>query len=198
MAASVCAWTQRSSGITFGVSREHKDTPMNNKLETAVLAGGCFWGMQELMGRTPGVVSSRVGWTGGDIPDPSEQSPGAHAEAVELVFDPDVTSFREILELFFQIHDPTTLNRQGDDAGTDYRSAVFYTDETQRRVAEATIIEVEASGLWPGKVVTELVPAGEFWEAEADDQFYLQLHPDGETCHFPRPDWQLPQRAATT
>lgn len=170
---------------------------MDIKLETAVLAGGCFWGMQELMRRAPGVVSSRVGWTGGDTPDPSEESPGAHAEAVELVFDPDVTSFREILELFFQIHDPTTPNRQGDDAGSDYRSAIFYTDETQRWVAEVTIGEVEGSGLWPGKVVTQLVPAGEFWEAETDDQLYLQRNPDGETCHFPRPGWKLPALVAT-
>jgi peptide-methionine (S)-S-oxide reductase len=169
----------------------------NNKLETAVLAGGCFWGMQELMRRQPGVVSSRVGWTGGDTSDPSEESPGAHAEAVELVFDPDLTSFREILELFFQIHDPTTLNRQGDDVGTDYRSAIFYTDETQRRIAEKTIAEVDASGLWPGDVVTHLEPASEFWEAEPDDQFYLQRHPDGETCHFPRAGWKLPHPAAT-
>jgi peptide-methionine (S)-S-oxide reductase len=170
---------------------------MDNMLETAVLAGGCFWGMQELMRLAPGVVSSRVGWTGGDTPDPSEESPGAHAEAVELVFDPDVTSFREILELFFQIHDPTTLNRQGDDAGSDYRSAIFYTDGTQRQVAEVTIGEVEGSGLWPGKVVTQLAPAGEFWKAETDDQLYLQRNPDGETCHFPRPGWKLPALVAT-
>jgi peptide-methionine (S)-S-oxide reductase len=170
---------------------------MDNKLETAVLAGGCFWGMQELMRRNPGVVSSRVGWTGGETPDPSEESPGAHAEAVELIFDRDVTSFREILELFFQIHDPTTLNRQGDNVGTEYRSVIFYSDDTQRRVAEATIDDVEGSGLWPGKVVTQLVPAGEFWEAEADDQLYLQRNPDGETCHFPRPGWKLPTHVAT-
>ena len=170
---------------------------MDNKLETAVLAGGCFWGMQELMRRKPGVVSSRAGWTGGDTPDPSEESPGTHAEAVELVFDPDVVTFREILELFFQIHDPTTLNRQGDDVGTDYRSAIFYTNETQRRVAEATVDDVDDSGLWPGKVVTQIAPALEFWEAEAKDQFYLQRHPDGETCHFPRTEWKLPRRAAT-
>jgi peptide-methionine (S)-S-oxide reductase len=171
---------------------------MDNKLETTVLAGGCFWGMQELMRRKPGVVSSRVGWTGGDTPDPSEESPGAHAEAVELVFDPDVVTFREILELFFQIHDPTTLNRQGDDVGTDYRSAIFYTNESQRRVAEVTIRDVDDSGLWPGKVVTKIAPAGKFWEAEADDQFYLRRNPDGQTCHFPRPGWTLPQHAATT
>jgi peptide-methionine (S)-S-oxide reductase len=171
---------------------------MDNKLETALLAGGCFWGMQELMRRKPGVVSSRVGWTGGDTRDPSEESPGAHAEAVELLFDPDVVTFREILELFFQIHDPTTLNRQGDHVGTDYRSAIFYTNETQRRVAEVTIGDVDESGLWPGKVVTEVAPARDFWEAEADDQFYLQKNPDGETCHFPRPGWKLSQQHAAT
>jgi peptide-methionine (S)-S-oxide reductase len=164
---------------------------MDNKLENALLAGGCFWGMQELMRRKPGVVSSRVGWTGGDTRDPSEQSPGAHAEAVELQFDPDVVTFREILELFFQIHDPTTLNRQGDDVGTDYRSAIFDTSETQRRVAEETIRDIDESGLWPGKVVTQVAPAREFWEAEADDQFYLQKNPEGQTCHFPRPGWKL-------
>lgn len=171
---------------------------MDNKLETVVLAGGCFWGMQELMRRKVGVVSSRAGWTGGDTPDPSEESPGAHAEAVELVFDPEVVTLREILELFFQIHDPTTLNRQMEDSGTEYRSAIFYSDEVQRRVAEETIADVDQSGLWPGKVVTQVVPSGQFWEAEADEQFYLQKNPDGETCHFPRPGWKLPQHAATT
>lgn len=182
-------------GTSVEGSREHEDT---TKLERAVLAGGCFWGMQELMRRRPGVVSSLAGWTGGDTRDPSEESPGAHAEAVELIFDPDVATFREILELFFQIHDPTTLNRQGDDVGTDYRSAVFYTNETQRRIAEATIGDVDDSGLWPGKVVTEVAPAGEIWEAEQVDQFYLQRDADGETCHFPRPGWKPPQHAATT
>jgi peptide-methionine (S)-S-oxide reductase len=171
---------------------------MDNKLETVVLAGGCFWGMQELMRRKVGVVSSRAGWTGGDTPDPSEESPGAHAEAVELVFDPEVVTLREILELFFQIHDPTTLNRQMEDSGTEYRSAIFYSDEVQRRVAEETIADVDQSGLWPGKVVTQVVPSGQFWEAEADEQFYLQKNPDGETCHFPRLGWKLPQHAATT
>jgi peptide-methionine (S)-S-oxide reductase len=171
---------------------------MDNKLETAVLAGGCFWGMQELMRRKEGVSSSRVGWTGGDTPDPTEASPGDHAEAVELHFDPELTSFREILELFFQIHDPTTPNRQMDDVGTEYRSAIFYADDEQRRVAVETIAEIEASGLWPGTVVTQVVPAGRFWEAEPDDQLYLQKNPDGEICHFPRPGWRLPQRQTTS
>jgi peptide-methionine (S)-S-oxide reductase len=161
--------------------------------EKAVLAGGCFWGMQELLRRKAGIISSRAGWTGGDTPDPTEESPGNHAEAVELGFDPELTSFREILELFFQIHDPTTLNRQMDDVGTEYRSAIFYTDDEQRRVAEETIADVDASGRWPGKVVTQLVPAARFWEAEADDQFYLKKNPDGEICHFVRPGWRLPQ-----
>ena len=171
---------------------------MEKRVETAVLAGGCFWGMQELMRRKPGVISSRVGWTGGDTPDPTEASPGTHAEAVELRFDPDKTPFREILELFFQIHDPTTLNRQMNDIGTDYRSAIFYTDEAQRHVAEETIADVDTSGLWPGKVVTEVVPAVRFWEAEPGDQLYLQKNPDGEICHFPRPGWKLPQHERVT
>src|SRR6476620_9150475 len=171
---------------------------MEKKLEKAVLAGGCFWGMQELLRRKPGVVDTRVGWAGGDTPDPSEESPGGHAEAVEVLFDPDVTSFREILELFFQIHDPTTLNRQMEDVGTDYRAAIFYTDETQRQVAEETIADVDASGLWPGRVVTELASSGRFWGAEPDDQFSLRKNPNGETCHFPRPGWKLPQHETTS
>jgi peptide-methionine (S)-S-oxide reductase len=168
---------------------------MEKNLEKVVLAGGCFWGMQELLRRKPGVVDSRVGWTGGDTPDPTEESPGGHAEAVEVLFDPDLTSFREILELFFQIHDPTTLNRQGNDVGMSYRSAIFYLDDEQRRVAEDTIADVEASGLWPGRVVTEVTPAGPFWEAEPEHQDYLERYPNGYTCHFPRPGWVLPRRA---
>ena len=167
---------------------------MGDEVETAILAGGCFWGVQELMHRQPGVISSRAGWTGGDIPDPTEAEPGTHAEAVEVLFDPESTSFRAILEFFFQIHDPTTVNRQMDDVGTEYRSAIFCTSDEQRRVAEETIADVEASGLWPGAVVTEIRPAGRFCEAEPEDQHYLQKHPDGETCHFPRPDWKLPSR----
>jgi peptide-methionine (S)-S-oxide reductase len=167
---------------------------MAENAETAVLAGGCFWGVQELMRKQRGVIATRAGWTGGDIPDPTEASPGTHAEAVEIVFDPEQTSFRDILKLFFQIHDPTTINRQVDDIGTEYRSAIFYTSDQQKQVAEDTIADVDASGLWPGKVVTEIKPVGPFWEAGDEDQYYLQKHPDGQTCHFPRPGWKLPLR----
>jgi peptide-methionine (S)-S-oxide reductase len=167
---------------------------MDDNIETAILAGGCFWGVQELLRKQRGVVSTRVGWSGGDTPDPTEADPGTHAEAVEVVFDTEQTSFRDILEFFFQIHDPTTMNRQMDDIGTEYRSAIFYASEEQKQVAEDTIADVEASGLWPGSVVTALEPAGRFWEAEPDDQDYLQKHPDGDTCHFPRPGWKLPHR----
>jgi peptide-methionine (S)-S-oxide reductase len=164
--------------------------------ETAILAGGCFWGMQDLIRKRPGVVSTRVGYTGGDVPDATYRNHGTHAEAIEIVFDPDVISFRELLEFFFQIHDPTTKYRQGNDVGTSYRSAIFYTSETQRRVAQDTIADVEASGLWPGPVVTELEPAGAFWEAEPEHQDYLEKYPNGYTCHFVRPGWKLPRREA--
>ncbi|MFW8593913.1 peptide-methionine (S)-S-oxide reductase MsrA [Cribrihabitans neustonicus] len=167
-----------------------------SKTERAVLAGGCFWGMQELIRKRPGVISTRVGYTGGDVRDATYRNHGSHAEAIEIIYDPAVTSFREMLEFFFQIHDPTTPNRQGNDIGESYRSAIFYVDETQKKVAEDTIADVEASGLWPGKVVTELAPAGDFWEAEAEHQDYLQRLPNGYTCHFPRPDWVLPKRGA--
>ena len=167
---------------------------MTDNLETAVLAGGCFWGIQELLRKQPGVISTRAGWTGGDIDNPTEKHPGTHAEAVEVVFDPEQTSLRDILEFFFQIHDPTTLNRQMDDVGTEYRSAIFYANDQQKQVAEDTIADVDASGLWPGKVVTRLELVGRFWEAEPEDQYYLQKNPDGEMCHFPRPDWRLPRR----
>jgi peptide-methionine (S)-S-oxide reductase len=162
--------------------------------ETAILAGGCFWGLQELLRKRDGVLATRAGWTGGDGENPSEENPGGHAEAVEIVFDPEVISYRDILEFFFQIHDPTTKDQQGEDVGSDYRSAIFSTSEEQRRVAKDTIADVDASGLWPGKVVTEISEAGRFWEAEPEDQYYLQRHPDGPTCHFPRPGWKLPQR----
>ncbi|MDA9435250.1 peptide-methionine (S)-S-oxide reductase MsrA [Bradyrhizobium sp. CCBAU 51627] len=162
--------------------------------ERAVLAGGCFWGMQQLLRRLPGVVSTRVGYSGGDVKNATYRDHGTHAEALEIVFDPSQTSFRELLEFFFQIHDPTTLNRQGNDRGTSYRSAIFYTTEEQRRVAEDTIADVEASGLWPGKVVTEISPAGDFWEAEPEHQDYLERHPNGYTCHFVRPQWKLSVR----
>ena len=140
------------------------------------------------------MISTRAGWSGGGIPNPTEANPGTHAEAVEIVFDPEQTSFRDTLEFFFQIHDPTTPNRQVDHIGTEYRSAIFYASDEQKQVAQETIADVDASGLWPGKVVTEIEPAGPFWEAEPEDQFYLQKHPDGETCHFPRPGWKLPHR----
>ncbi|MEH2493172.1 peptide-methionine (S)-S-oxide reductase MsrA [Bradyrhizobium sp. AZCC 2230] len=163
--------------------------------ERAVLAGGCFWGMQDLIRRQPGVISTRVGYTGGRVKNATYRNHEGHAEAIEIVFDPAKTSFRTVLEFFFQIHDPTTLNRQGNDLGTSYRSAIFYTSDEQKHVAEDTIADVEASGLWPGKVVTELAPVGEFWEAEPEHQDYLERYPDGYTCHFIRPDWKLPRRA---
>jgi peptide-methionine (S)-S-oxide reductase len=164
--------------------------------ERAILAGGCFWGMQELVRRLPGVVSTRVGYSGGDVKNATYRNHGTHAEAIEIVFDPSKTSFRDLLEFFFQIHDPTTPNQQGNDRGTSYRSAIFYTSEEQQRVAKDTIVDVEASGLWPGKVVTELSPAGDFWEAEPEHQDYLERYPSGYTCHFVRPDWKLPRRSA--
>ena len=165
---------------------------MTTQTETALLAGGCFWGMQDLLRRQPGVLASRVGYTGGEVPHATYRNHGTHAEAIEIVFDPRQVSYRRILELFFQIHDPTTKNRQGNDTGTSYRSAIFYLDDEQRRVAENTVADVDASGLWPGKVVTEIVPAGPFWQAEPEHQDYLERHPDGYTCHFVRPDWKLP------
>ena len=171
---------------------------MTESTERAVLAGGCFWGVQELVRNLPGVLSTRVGYTGGDVPNATYRNHGTHAEAIEIVSDPSVTSYREILEFFFQIHDPTTLNRQGNDRGTSYRSAIFYVDDEQKRIAEDTIADVEASGLWPGKVVTEVTPEGPFWEAEPEHQDYLLRYPNGYTCHFPRSDWKLPRRAATS
>jgi peptide-methionine (S)-S-oxide reductase len=169
---------------------------MTMSTERAVLAGGCFWGMQDLIRRQTGVLSTRVGYTGGDVPNATYQNHGTHAEAIEIVFDPEQTSFRDVLEFFFQIHDPTTRNRQGNDIGTSYRSAIFYTSEQQKQVAEDTIADVEASGLWPGKVVTEVTQAGDFWEAEPEHQDYLQRIPYGYTCHFVRPGWKLPSRTA--
>ncbi|CAM4261018.1 Peptide methionine sulfoxide reductase MsrA [Mycobacterium basiliense] len=163
--------------------------------QKAILAGGCFWGMQDLIRKQPGVVSTRVGYSGGDVPNATYRNHGTHAEAVEIVFDAQTTDYRTLLEFFFQIHDPTTPNRQGNDRGTSYRSAIFYADDEQRRIALDTIADVEASGLWPGKVVTEVSPAGDFWEAEPEHQDYLQRYPNGYTCHFIRPGWQLPRRA---
>ncbi len=168
---------------------------MTTTTETAILAGGCFWGMQDLIRRMPGVVSSRVGYTGGDVRNATYRNHGTHAEAIEVVFDPAKLSYRHILEFFFQIHDPSTKNRQGNDLGTSYRSAIFYTSDEQKKVAEDTIADVDASGLWPGKVASELAPAGAFWEAEPEHQDYLERIPNGYTCHYVRPDWKLPRRA---
>ena len=162
--------------------------------ERAVLAGGCFWGMQDLIRRLPGVTGTRVGYTGGNTPNATYRNHGYHAEGIEILFDPAKTSYRQILEFFFQIHDPTTENRQGNDRGTSYRSAIYYTSDEQRRDALDTIADVEASGLWPGKVVTQVEPAGDFWEAEPEHQDYLLRNPGGYTCHFPRADWVLPRR----
>jgi peptide-methionine (S)-S-oxide reductase len=164
--------------------------------ERAVLAGGCFWGMQDLIRRLPGVLSTRVGYSGGDVPNATYRNHGSHAEAIEISFDPGRTSYRTLLEFFFQIHDPTTRNRQGNDTGTSYRSAIYYTTDEQKAVAEDTIADVNASGLWPGKVVTEVARASDFWEAEPEHQDYLETYPNGYTCHFPRPHWKLPRRAA--
>jgi peptide-methionine (S)-S-oxide reductase len=160
--------------------------------ERAVLAGGCFWGMQDLIRRVDGVVSTRVGYTGGEVRNATYRNHGSHAEAIEIIFDPAKVSYRRILEFFFQIHDPSTRDRQGNDRGKSYRSAIFYTSEEQKRIAEQTIAEVDASGRWPGKVVTELSPTSDFWEAEPDHQDYLERYPDGYTCHYVRPDWTLP------
>ena len=164
-------------------------------VEKAILAGGCFWGMEDLFRKQPGVVSTRVGYSGGEVENATYRNHGTHAEAIEIVFDPEQTSYREILAFFFQIHDPTTLNRQGNDVGTSYRSAIFYADEEQRRIAQDTVAEVEESGLWQGKVVTEVAPAGPFWEAEPEHQDYLERIRNGYTCHFIRPGWKLPVRA---
>jgi len=168
---------------------------MTTSTERALLAGGCFWGMQDLIRKQPGVVSTRVGYTGGEVKNATYRNHGMHAEGIEIVFDPTQISYRRLLEFFFQIHDPTTPNRQGNDRGPSYRSAIYYLDEDQKRTAEDTIADVNASGLWPGKVVTEVEPAGDFWEAEPEHQDYLQHYPNGYTCHFIRPDWRLPERS---
>ena len=164
--------------------------------ERAVLAGGCFWGMQDLIRKMPGVLSTRVGYTGGDVQNATYRRHGTHAEGIEIVFDPSVLSYRRLLEFFFQIHDPTTPNRQGNDRGSAYRSAIYFVSEAQRLEAVDTIADVEASGLWPGRVVTEVAPVGDFWQAEPEHQDYLERHPSGYTCHFARPNWVLPRRAA--
>jgi peptide-methionine (S)-S-oxide reductase len=167
---------------------------MTGTTEVAILAGGCFWGMQDLIRKRPGVISTRVGYTGGDVPNATYRNHGSHAESIEIVFDPEKTSYRDLLEFFFQVHDPTTKNRQGNDIGLSYRSAIFSTNDEQKKVAEDTIADVDASGLWPAKVVTEVEPAGPFWEAEPEHQDYLEHYPNGYTCHFVRPNWKLPHR----
>ncbi|MEO6898101.1 MAG: peptide-methionine (S)-S-oxide reductase MsrA, partial [Caldimonas sp.] len=166
--------------------------------ERAVLAGGCFWGMQDLVRKMPGVISTRVGYSGGDVPNATYRNHGSHAEAIEVIFDPAKLSYRKLLEFFFQVHDPSTKNRQGNDRGASYRSAIYTTSDEQRRVALDTIADVDASGLWPGKVVTEVEPAGPFWQAEPEHQDYLERIPNGYTCHWVRPDWTLPVRHAET
>lgn len=166
-----------------------------SRTETAILAGGCFWGMQELIRKMPGVISTRVGYSGGDVANATYRNHGRHAEAVEIVFNPDKLSFRDLLEFFFQAHDPSTPNRQGNDMGASYRSGIYYNSEEQKQVAVDTIADVDASGLWPGKVVTEVKAAGAFWEAEPEHQDYLQRYPGGYTCHWVRPEWKLPRRS---
>ena len=164
--------------------------------QRAVLAGGCFWGMQDLIRKLPGVLSTRVGYTGGEVPNATYYNHGRHAEGIEIIYDPEQLSYRRILEFFFQIHDPTTANRQGNDIGPSYRSAIYYLDDEQKRIAEETIADVNASRLWPGKVVTEVEPVGDFWEAEPEHQDYLMRYPNGYTCHYPRRNWVLPKRDA--
>lgn len=189
------AWQEHAAEhVQWPTLTDGKDRKMTTRTEKAVLAGGCFWGMQDLIRRQPGVVSTRVGYTGGDVDNANYRNHGTHAEAIEIEFDPQQISYRQILEFFFQIHDPTTRNRQGNDIGTSYRSALFYLDEEQKRVAQDTVADADASGFWPDKVVTEIVPAGPFWEAEPEHQDYLEHYPNGYTCHFIRPNWKLPQR----
>jgi peptide-methionine (S)-S-oxide reductase len=170
---------------------------MEENLERAVFAGGCFWGMQDLIRKLPGVQKTKVGYTGGDVANATYRNHGTHAEAIEIHFDPSVTSFRALLEFFFQIHDPTTVNRQGNDIGSSYRSEIFHVTDEQRQEALRTIAEVDASGLWPGKVVTRVTPVGAFWDAELEHQDYLERIPNGYSCHFPRPDWKLPKRGSS-
>lgn len=189
------AWQEHAAEhVQWPTLTDGKDRKMTTRTEKAVLAGGCFWGMQDLIRRQPGVLSTRVGYTGGDVDNATYRNHGTHAEAIEIEFDPQQISYRQILEFFFQIHDPTTKNRQGNDIGTSYRSALFYLDDEQQRVAEDTVADADASGLWPDKVVTEIVPAGPFWQAEPEHQDYLEHYPNGYTCHFIRPNWKLPKR----
>ena len=163
--------------------------------ERAVLAGGCFWGMQDLIRKMPGVHATRVGYTGGDVANATYRNHGTHAEGIEILFDPALISYRKLLEFFFQIHDPSTKDRQGNDHGLSYRSAIYYVSDAQKQEALNTIADVHASGLWPGRVVTEVAPAGAFWEAEPEHQDYLERYPNGYTCHYPRDNWVLPLRA---
>src|SRR6201992_4227290 len=163
--------------------------------ERAILAGGCFWGMQDLLRRYDGVIRTRVGYTGGEVPNATYRNHGNHAEAIEILFDPKKLSYRQLLEFFFQIHDPTTPNRQGNDRGPSYRAAIFYTSEAPNETELDTIDDINKSGIWPGKVVTEVQPVSDFWEAEPEHQDYLERYPNGYTCHLPRPGWRLPHRA---
>src|SRR5271163_4813209 len=176
-------------------SSDTKGYGMTSQTERAVLAGGCFWGVQDLIRKLPGVLATRVGYTGGDVANATYRHHGTHAEAIEIVFDPSRITYRDLLEFFFQIHDPSTLNRQGNDRGLSYRSAIFYTSDEQKRVALDTIADVDASGIWPGKVVTEVAPVSDFWQAEPEHQDYLERLPHGYTCHFARPNWVLPKRS---
>jgi peptide-methionine (S)-S-oxide reductase len=171
-------------------------TASSSHQETAILAGGCFWGMQDLIRKRPGVIMTRVGYSGGDVANATYRNHGTHAEAIEIVFDPAILTYRELLEFFFQIHDPTTPNRQGNDLGPSYRSAIYYLSDAQKAVAEDTIADIDACGIWPGKVVTEVTAAGPFWQAEPEHQDYLERLPTGYTCHMIRPNWRLPRRAA--
>jgi peptide-methionine (S)-S-oxide reductase len=189
------ARTNRVFATTSTSTRGKRGLMITSKLERAVLAGGCFWGMQDLIRKLPGVVNTHAGYTGGDVPNATYRNHGSHAEAIEIEFDPTRISYRDLLEFFFQIHDPTTMNRQGNDVGTSYRSEIFYVSEAQRDEALRTIDDLNASGLWPGRVVTKVSPAREFWEAEPEHQDYLERYPHGYTCHFPRPGWKLPRRA---
>ena len=168
-----------------------------SQTETVILAGGCFWGMQDLIRKLSGVLSTRVGYSGGDVLNATYRNHGTHAEAIEVVFDPGKLTFRNLLEVFFQIHDPTTVNRQGNDVGMSYRSGIYYTSDAQRRIAEQVIVDANASGLWPGKIVTEIRPAGQFWLAEPEHQDYLERNPNGYSCHFPRPHWKVPFRSVS-
>ena len=165
-----------------------------SKVDRAILAGGCFWGMQDLIRKIPGIKSTRVGYSGGDVPNATYRNHGTHAETIEITFDPNILSYRQLLEFFFQIHDPSTVNQQGNDLGVSYRSAIYYTSDAQRQIAIDAIADVDASGLWPAKVVTEVEPESDFWLAETEHQDYLERVPNGYTCHFIRPNWRLPER----